>query len=490
MKRKVSKLLTWLTALVLLVSTEALPVSAEEYMTEEETVMGSITVSAEDFLIEEETIMGGIEINVPVSENVETARNLIGTEFNVGLTGNEISLYSNGGIQTADEGQESILRYGSVSGYLTEAGDYELYSLTLSAGDYLQARLSVPNNTTMWYAMALYDSELNVIKVCQYMPYLNGGSTLEQSIGYLSESGQVAYIGVISLVGGSETEAFTLDFSIRTNYSSLSDSGEPNENVEEAAALNLGESGASVSGMLNSAIDNDWYSFTVIDSPRYDKIRLQLTSASAGNGCWMEIYQNKMGDYFAMERFGSGVGEGEVQLPAGTYYVRVVSTNAFSEFNPADNYAYNLSVVPVSRVEKIEITMYSGRNGVQNLGYPEGPSYGLYDGDSNYINIRGWAYYTDSMGNKYAAKNVKLSATVTNASWELKNRPDLATTYGTATTGNNGFFVMSVRVNRSVGLRSYHNDLYDYMKVIICPLYDSQMSFTDHFYLIHYPRAN
>lgn len=87
-----------------------------------------------------------------------------------------------------------------------------MYSLTLSAGDYLQARLSVPNNTTMWYALALYDSELNVIKVSQYMPYLNGGSKLEQSIGHLSASGQAAYIGVISLVGGSETEAFTLEY--------------------------------------------------------------------------------------------------------------------------------------------------------------------------------------------------------------------------------------------------------------------------------------
>lgn len=122
MKRKASKLLTWLTALALLVSVAALPVSAEEY------------------LIEEETIMGGIEFNVPESENVETARNLISTEFNVGLTGNEISLYANGGIQTADEGQESILRYGSVPGYLNGAGAYELYSLNLSAGDYLQAR--------------------------------------------------------------------------------------------------------------------------------------------------------------------------------------------------------------------------------------------------------------------------------------------------------------------------------------------------------------
>lgn len=472
MNTKVTKILTWLMALIIFVSVEALPVSAEE------------------IIVEEETIIGGIEINVPAGPNVEVARNLVGEEFNVGLNGNEISLYADGGIQTADEGQESILRYGSASGYLAETGAFQLYSINLSAGDYLQARLTVPNNATIMYALAFYDSELNVIKVCQYMPWLNGETTLEQSVGYLSASGEVVYMGVVSILGGSETEAFTLDFSIRTNYSSLSDSGEPNENAQEAAVLNLGESGANVSGMLNSAIDNDWYSFTVVDSPKYDKVRLQLTSASAGNGCRMEIYQNITEDYFRMELLVSGAGEGEAKLPAGTYYVRVVSTNTFNEFNPADRYSYNLSVVPVSRVDAIEITMYSGPNGIKNIGYPEGPSYGLFDAESNYINIRGWAYYMDSMGNKYVAKNVKLSGSVTNDSWDLKGCPDIATTYGTATTGENGFFTMGVNVNRSVGHRLYHGDLYDFMRVVISPRYDSDMVIKDHFYLIHYPTPN
>lgn len=72
MKTKTTKLFSWLMALILLVSVEGLPVSAEEY------------------LIEEETITGGIEINVPAKENVQTVRNLTGAEYNVSLTGNEI----------------------------------------------------------------------------------------------------------------------------------------------------------------------------------------------------------------------------------------------------------------------------------------------------------------------------------------------------------------------------------------------------------------
>lgn len=144
----------------------------------------------------------------------------------------------------------------------------------------------------------------------------------------------------------------------------MSDTGEPNENVQEAAALTLGNSGASVSGMLNTAIDNDWYSFTVIDSPKYDKIRLGITSTSASNDCRIEIYKNLTDDYFTMGLCGSGAGEGELDLPAGTYYVRVMSTSTFSDFNPADLPVYNLSVVPVSRVDEIEITVYEGPKGV------------------------------------------------------------------------------------------------------------------------------
>lgn len=51
-----------------------------------------------------------------------------------------------------------------------------------------------------------------------------------------------------------------------------------------------------------------------------------------------------------MELGGGGKGEGEVVLPVGTYYIRVVSTNTFNGFNIGEMPVYNLSVVPVSRV--------------------------------------------------------------------------------------------------------------------------------------------
>ena len=448
-------------------------------------------ISTEDYVIEMESSTGDLEVNSFADKEVEAVTNFGDESFAVNLTGEEISLYANSRIQTVDAENEtregSVQHYGTVSDYLAETGDYKLYSLNLSAGDYLQARLTVPNNTSINYALVLYDSELNVIKMSHYIPYLNGTATLEESVGYLPISDELIYVGIFSLVGGSTAESYTLDFSITTNYASLSDVGEPNENVQEAATLSLGNAGANISGMLNSAIDNDWYSFTVIDSPKYDKIRLNLTSTSSSstNGYRMEIYKNLTDDYFTMGLVANGTGEGELDLPVGTYYVRVMSTNTFSDFNSGELLSYNLSVVPVSRVDGIKITKYQGPAGNDSgVPYPEGSSYLLYNSQPNWINIVGMAYYTNAGGSITGAANVKLKITVVNASWMAHERPDLATTYKIAVTEEDGFFHRSVEVNDAVGLKYCRGDCYDVMNVEVSTLSAPERKENGFFFLL------
>ena len=41
----------------------------------------------------------------------------------------------------------------------------------------------------------------------------------------------------------------------------------------------------------------------MIDSPKYDKIRLGITSTSASNGCMLEIYRNLTDDYYTIAVF-------------------------------------------------------------------------------------------------------------------------------------------------------------------------------------------
>ncbi len=56
-----------------------------------------------------------------------------------------------------------------------------------------------------------------------------------------------------------------------------------------------------------------------------------------------------------MLRIGYGTG-GEVALDAGTYYIRVVSTNTVDNFNAGDIPTYKLSVSQTTKVDKVTVT--------------------------------------------------------------------------------------------------------------------------------------
>lgn len=445
-------------------------------------------VLAKEYENEVNITTSDMEISLPGNNYTMTERDLTVEEITAKIAGDEIVLDAAVGIQAAsiedETDQPSTLRCGSLSGYLSETGDYALYSLNLSAGEYLQARLLQPNNTEIDYDLVIYDSSLTVIKVSDYNTYMYGEPELEESVGYLATTDELIYIGVFSIIGGSETEAYTLDFSITTNFS---DNGEPNENAREAVTLTLGTTGTTVTGKLNTAIDNDWYSFTVPDSPACEKVRLILESNSTVNGCNMEIYRNLATDYFVMERIGQGT-QGEVELPAGTYFLRVISTSTFENFDAGDIPAYKLMVTPVGKVDEVAITMYSGYHGAEGVRYDKGTYYRIDDNPPNKITIFGWAYYKDSMGNKYTSPNVAVTACVKNNQLEAIGRSDLAVTYGTAVTDSNGHFVMTVYMNPALGGLTYAAPIsmhyYDFMDVDLRLTYNDAISTKSHFYIL------
>lgn len=70
--------------------------------------------------------------------------------------------------------------------------------------------------------------------------------------------------------------------------------------------INIGVAGITVTASLNSSIDNDWYSFEVLDNPAYHKIRLSITGNSSTNGCNVEIYRDLVTnpEYYGMEFIG------------------------------------------------------------------------------------------------------------------------------------------------------------------------------------------
>ncbi|MBO5030264.1 MAG: hypothetical protein J6D08_00010 [Lachnospiraceae bacterium] len=470
MKRKKSKMWALLMALVVTVSVESPHAYAKEAVNETDCTTGDL------------------EISPLPGEYAIPEKGLTAEQFVVEADGSETELFAADEISTASAEepqaeQTSVTSYGSVSGYLSQTGNYALYTADLTAGTYLQARLTPPANTSIDYDLVLYDSALSVIKVSNYFTYINGTAALEESIGYLAAADERVYIGVFSSAGGSETEAYTLDFSITTNFTG---SGEPNENAQEAAAMNIGTSNISVTGDLCSAIDNDWYTFTVPDNAENSKIRLDITNASR---CRFEIYTNLVTNYYVMYRIVSGTN-GEITLPAGTYFLRVISAETVNQFIAGGTAAYKLTEGPVSEVNRIEITKYSGYEAAANVNYNNGPHYRISQHATNpdFVTITGWTFLKDSIGNNYAAQNVGVTVSVTNDLWIEAGHPEYATTYGTAVSGSNGFFTATVYLYPAVGGLTYESTrtthYYDLMSVKAQVTSDEEIETEDTFYFL------
>ena len=454
---------------------------AVEDLTTEKVLLEKIII--EDFTVEDFTV-GDMELNISDDETITSEKDLTVEEVAVTITGEEPVLYGGEEAQIAVMSDEtgSTLYTGTVSGYLSQSGDYALYAVELPAGSYLQARLTVPNNSEIDYDLVLYDSSLSVIKASDYITYLNGTGALAESIGYKVTSYEKVYIGVFSSFGGSNTEEYTLEFSITTNYS---ENGEPNENAKEAASLTFVNGlRTTVSGALNSAIDNDWYSFKVLDNPDYNKIRLDMDFTSKTNGYNIEIYRNLTSDYYAMQLVAAG-SSGEIALPADTYFLRVVSTNTLSNFNAGDSPTYQLTVSPVGRVDFLEITKFSGYPGGM-CEYNEGIHYRVGEVENTPNDIEVYARACYMIGNNtFCAKNVIINATVTDEQWE-KIRPEWAKVHYTATTNANGFVEMHIFLNPACGglwfSGSRYIHVYDYMQVDIATPSNTNAKDTDHFY--------
>lgn len=420
----------------------------------------------EETVIAIDSLTGNLEINLPTSSEMVSKEQQAEGESFVEITGDETVLHLGNDIQTfsVEAEQESQVYYGSLSDYLTQTGDYKLYSLSLATGDYLQVQMSQPGDSAIDYDLGLYDSELNVIKGSDYYPYLNGTTPLEESVGYLATTDQTIYIGIISNVGGSATVPFTLEFTKTTNFSG---ENEPNENAQEAIVLNLGTTGAKVTGNINSVLDNDWYTFTIPDDPIYAKTNLVLLYAgSLADNCEFEIYRNVGIGCFAMQYLAHGNG-GSVELPAGTYYFRIVSTNTPSNFDENNILLYTFAVSPNRQLDGIEITMYRGYHATANVDYPEGRYYRVDDQNPNPVTVMGFAYNLDSMGNKCTVPNAIVKVSATNL--DLNDAGETATTSGYAVTGDNGYFSTVIYMNPARGLRSYCGEIsthyYDLVEV-------------------------
>lgn len=254
--------------------------------------------------------------------------------------------------------------------------------------------------------------------------------------------------------------------------------------------INLGVAGITVTASLNSSIDNDWYSFEVLDNPAYHKIRLSITGNSSTNGCNMEIYRDLVTnpEYYGMEFIGAGNG-GEITLPAGSYYLRVVSTNTASNFDASNLCTYNLSIVPVSRVDEIRITEIVSNHGNIVTDYPQGTKYRVDGEQTNYVVVKGIAYYLDEQGLRHEAANANIRGIIEDLQWSQLNRPDMAFVNSWAVTNSSGSYRLEFYLHSGVGGLRYSAPVsvhcYDIMEVTVNPTDNEYIcSENDFYYLV------
>lgn len=384
------------------------------------------------------------------SERADVSQEVQAMDFDENITVEEMQDIEEEVIEEFDADTGRLVE-GSLSDYLSGTGDYNLYPVNLSKGDYLQAKLNVPNDLSIDYDLIIYDSNFSVIKYSDYITAVNTNGVLAESIGYEATYETTVYIGVMSSSGGGNSYPYTLEYAISApNY----DSNEPNENAHEAVLLTLGKTGATTTKIINSSIDNDWYKFTVLDDPSYSKMRFQISSSSSVNGCRIEVYNNLVPNAtgYAMNFVLSGTG-GEVKLSPGEYYLRVVSDNDSSAFDVNSIPEYSLKVTPVATPTEIKINRIEDYHGHSNeVEYKQGKLVRIekVSNGSTLIRVYGRATYYSNETGVTGAGNVIVNATVTNRDVADAGYPN-PTSLGSAITDESGYFTITIYLNKGIG---------------------------------------
>ncbi|MFM9278507.1 hypothetical protein [Paenibacillus jiagnxiensis] len=330
------------------------------------------------------------------------------------------------------------------TGYIEREGSSAyLYPYYVQPGSILQVQLDSPASAQLDYDLYLYEFDMttgelnpNPIDYSIYGTYLNnygnGTKTLAENVGTKNAtSGQKAYlIEVHGAVGGSINEPFYLTVSTSSTY----DAYETDENAFHAYSLTVATGGSTLaSRSINSEVDQDWYTVTVPASRNYDTMHIDLDQASVGNGYKAELYGALSNNRMALLPSNNG----NVSLGTGTYYLRVYTTNTYSDTN------YSLHLQPVLRADKVIITGYNSQGGPNDYpGYAYGRHYRI---TGNSFTVTGVATTSDG----YAVANTEVEVTWVNDYWSEGSGNRVRS--GKAMTGSNGQFSVTLSLPPSTG---------------------------------------
>ena len=391
--------------------------------------------------------------------------------------------------KVAVHAEESDLRLFEKSDSLSKANSYHMYSALLYTGDYLQAKLVCPQDKDADFDLLFCDEKMNIVKTSSYGTYMHNNKTEDENLGYKSDKKQQMYIIVYCSSIGQNAGKYTLTYSMTKN----GDENEINDNASEAKSFELGTETIVKNGTIDSPADVDWYKIVVPKNYSYDMVGLELSNTSKDNQLELQLYQNIANNGYAMYQVGRG-NRGDVELPAGEYYLKVVTTTSAQNFNRHDIPSYKLQILPVIRPDKVNIIELNGYHGtVVKKDYKEGVHYRIDETKPNAITITGQAIRVNDKGEEVPASNAVITIRLKDREWDNLNRQDMAITEVRVRTDGNGRFVRTVQFNSTVGGASaqVHDDFgqlvsihtYDYIYIKILNNNNSVLG-EDSFYVL------
>lgn len=369
----------------------------------------SLTASNNSFSTKQNALSKSIAIQSPVRQYSAVAEDTYGTN-----TTPDQALF----IQTGQAYQ----------GYIAAEGESRWFYTQVSSPAKLTSFLNVVNSASIDYDLALYYLNEQTSTIEQ-VAFSTKGPTQYEQLSHIAKAGYY-FVQVSSYQGFDTTNPFTLFNGLSDSY----DSNEPDDNPW--LAKDKGATSFISTQNIDNSFDEDW---TKVTLTAQSKMNLRLDNTSAYGTYQLRLFNANLVSQGTLAQNTNG----QVTVPAGTYYLQVLAPSNFDLTTPY-KLSVNYQTADVSRVTVSDITTDGGVYGF--IDYGQGKMWRV---KSNIV-ITGRAL--DATGNP-----VGNAIITTNITTVLNKKVITAS----ATTDAYGNFIMPVYINNpGVGNYSFQSSRY------------------------------
>ncbi len=226
----------------------------------------------------------------------------------------------------------------TVKGSMRTSGDNDWYKVTVPENGYVSLKFDhkyIESGKNIWKAY-LYDADMNELVNNSYLG--NKKSSQGGNIGVLAGT---YYVKIVKSPGRFDPWS-NVDYMLTVDYASSGEwETEFNDTFEDADEINVNE---TVKGSMRTSGDNDWYKVTVPENG-YVSLKFDHEYIESGKNIWKAYLYDEdrnelVNDSYAGNKKSSQGGN--VGVPAGTYYVKIVKSPG--RFDPWSNIDYSIKM--------------------------------------------------------------------------------------------------------------------------------------------------